>query len=286
MSDRARRRKKIVGGPGFGGVAPAPTRVVRASRRTLFALYAPRISIRQMSSKGYWRTKEPKFVSAALIVVLIVSLYQLFAGDWFYVSKPTLVGNHLLPPAEVDQAAGIDGWNLFFVNGEEVAAAVKRLPEVKDASVSVNLPNQVVVQISDRLPQFVWVARGGTFWVDDDGMAMRMRFNAPNLLKMKDLDGTVIKVGERVNAEAFNAAVTLRNVWPDGPTEFEWSKAHGLAIHDSHGWLVYFGSASQMADKLNALKIVTAQLSKTQHQIAYIDVGSGLPYYQEVATND
>jgi POTRA domain, FtsQ-type/Cell division protein FtsQ/DivIB, C-terminal len=283
---RPRRRRTVGGDASLGGIGPAPIRVVRASRRTLFALYAPRISLRQLGSKVYWHTNRPKFLSAALIVILSVSLYQLFSSDWFYVSRVTLLGNHLLQPAEVEQAAGISGWNVFFVDSQEVEQAIKRLPEVKDASVSVDLPNEVVVQISDRLPQFVWETSGGAYWVDEDGIALRVRFDSPNLLIMKDLDGSAVKIGERVNAEAFNAAVTLRNVWPDGPRTFEWSKAHGLAIHDSHGWLVYFGSASQMADKLAALKIVTAQLEKTQHAIAYIDVGSGLPYYHEAPTKE
>jgi hypothetical protein len=146
------------------------------------------------------------------------------------------------------------------------------------------LPNEVQVQIDERVPRFVWQTRGGTYWVDDDGIALRARFNVPALLTMKDLDSTGTKIGERVNADAFNAAVNLRNLWADGPRAFEWSKAHGLSVRDGHGWLIYFGSASQIADKLAALKIVTAQLVKNQHPVAYIDVGSGLPYFQEVAT--
>jgi hypothetical protein len=265
-------------------VSSAPTRLVKASRRTYFALYAPRISLRQLRTKGYWHTNRPKFLAAGIIVILALSLYQIFASDLFYVAHLTLIGNHLLPPGEVEQAAGIRGWNVFFINEAEAAAAIKKLPEVKDARVSVNLPDQVQVQLSDRLPRFLWQTRDGKYWVDDDGIALRVRFNAPDILTMIDHDSTGTKIGERVNAEAFNAAVSLRNLWPDGPRTFEWSKAHGLAVRDTHGWLVYIGSANQMADKLAALKIVTAQLLKTQHAIAYIDVGSGLPYYEEVAT--
>jgi cell division septal protein FtsQ len=281
---RSRRRRAGDAAANLRGINESHRRLVKASRRTYFALYAPRAVLTRLKTKDYWRSNRPKFLAAALIALFALSLYQLFVDDLFYVPQLTPNGNRILPASEIDHAAGIRGWNVFFVNGGDVEAAIKRLPEVKDAHVSVNLPNQVQVQIAERLPRFVWETRGGTFWVDDDGIALRARFNAPDLLSMKDPDNSGTKIGERVNADAFNAAVNLRNLWQNGPRAFEWSKAHGLAVRDDHGWLIYFGSASQMADKLAALKIVTAQLVKDQHAIAYIDVGSGLPYYQEVAT--
>jgi hypothetical protein len=281
---RTRRRRPVGATANVWGSNSSPRRVVKASRRTYFALYAPHGLITRMKAKGYWRERRPKFLAAALIGIFVLSLYQLFANDLFYVPQLTLGGNRVLSSADLEQATDIRGWNIFFVSTYDVEAAIRRLPEVKDVSVSVNLPNEVQVQIVERMPRFVWQTRAGTYWVDDDGIALRARFSAPSLLTMKDLDSGATKIGERVNADAFNAAVNLRNLWVDGPRAFEWSKAHGLAVRDGHGWLIYFGSASQMVEKLAALKIVTGQLAKNQQAIAYIDVGSGLPYYQSVAT--
>lgn len=286
LKGRARRRRSVGGSFSLRQVSPAPAKLVRASRQTYFALYAPRVSLKGLKSKAYHQANRPKFLAAVLLIIFALSLYEIFASDIFYVPNLALEGIHILPQGEVDQAAGIQGWNVFFVNDRDVAAAIKRLPEVKDVQVSTEMPNRVAVRINERSPRFAWVTKGSTYWVDDDGIAVRARFVAPSLLTLKDVDGTAVEIGERVSAEAFNAAVSLRNLWPKGPTAFEWSKAHGLAARDEHGWLIYFGSASQMADKLAALKIVTAQLAKDRHTIAYIDVGNGLPYYQEVATKN
>jgi hypothetical protein len=54
-----------------------------------------------------------------------------------------------------------------------------------------------------------------------------------------------------------------------------------LGAREEHDWMVYFGHASQMADKLAALKIVTAQIVQDKRTINFIDLGNGLPYYQE-----
>ena len=105
----------------------------------------------------------------------------------------------------------------------------------------------------------------------------------PSGWHVRDAEGKAMNFGERVNPDAFNAAVSLINVWKGAPKYFEWTKAHGLTLRDDHGWLVYFGSASQMDDKVTALNIVTSQLEKDKRNISFVDLGSGLPYYQEVA---
>lgn len=279
-----KRRRQVVGAPSAQAATEPRRRLVRASRRTYFDLYAPRTVITKLRTNSFWKEYRPKFLALALLVLFSAALYEFFAGDSFYVSQIVVNGSRLVPVADIEQTAGIRGWNLFYLNARDVEASIKKMPEVKDAQVSVDFPDLVQVQIVEREPRFIWQTPRGSYWVDDDGIAVRVRFDAPNLLTMKDLDSALIRPGDRVNPEAFNAAVNLRNLWRDGPREFEWSKAHGLTVHDSHGWLVYFGSPSQMADKLAALKIVSAQLTKDKHSIDYVDVGSGLPYYREVAT--
>jgi hypothetical protein len=117
--------------------------------------------------------------------------------------------------------------------------------------------------------------------VDEEGIAMRVRGRYPGLLTLLDADNAPVKLGERVDDEAFNAAVSLRNAWPQGPTVFEWTRLHGLGAREEHGWMVYFGHANQMTDKLAALKIVMAQIVQDKRRINFIDLGNGLPYFQE-----
>jgi len=91
-------------------------------------------------------------------------------------------------------------------------------------------------------------------------IALRVRGDWQNALQLRDDEGAVVKLGERVNSDAFNTAVSLVNAWQDGPRVFAWTRAHGLMVREQHGWIVYFGGASQMTEKLAALKIVTAQI--------------------------
>ncbi len=279
---RTRRRSKVGVAPTVRVYTPEPRRKVKASRRAYLQLYMPHFTFNPWQSEPAWRASRPKFFAGVFLVVLIVALYQLFSHPLFFVDGLGLSGNRFLSRDELTTASTIQGWNIFFINPGEVEAALKKLPEVKEARVTIELPNRVQAQIVERTPRFVWETRGQTFWVDDDGIAVRARTSLPGLLWVKDADANPVKIGERVNVDAFNAVVSLHNAWPNGPRVFEWSRAHGLIVREDHGWPVYFGSAKQMPEKLAALNLVRDQILQGRKSVVFIDVGSGLPYYQEV----
>ncbi|MGB8646444.1 MAG: FtsQ-type POTRA domain-containing protein [Anaerolineae bacterium] len=278
--DKTRRRRKV--GAPVRVITPEPRRQVRASRRAYFELYAPRLTLNPWKNATEWRASRPKFFAGVLMVVLAIALFQLFGVSTFFVDGVNWTGNRYMSANELTQASGVLGWNIFFVDPQEIQANLKKLPEIQDARVSLALPNTVNVQVTERAPSFVWQTGNATYWVDQEGIAFQARANLNGIMWVKDLDSMPVKLGARVNADAFNAAVGLHNAWPDGPQAFEWSDAHGLAVRDQHGWLIYFGRAIQMANKLTELQIISTQIVKENRSITFIDLGSGLPYFQEV----
>lgn len=278
---RRRQVKRIVG-------AGAPVRVVTpepppVSRRATFDIAVPRVSLKSLPVQSSWRASQPKIAAAVLMLVLCAALYQMFNHDIFFVGDVAVIGNKLVPRDEVQTVSGIRGWNIFFLEPNRVAAAVKTLPEFKTVEVFIGLPNTAEIYVTEREPRFVWEVGGKNYWVDAEGVAMRPRGKLPNGWHVRDADGKAVKYGERVNADAFNAAASLINAWKAAPRFFEWTRAHGLTARDPQGRLVYFGSANQMADKVTALEIVTLQLERDKRKVNFIDLGSGLPYYQEQA---
>lgn len=293
---RTRRSRKVVG-------SSTPVRVVKAEprppsarpavmrptvartppKRATFDIAAPRIVLNPWRTTRDWQASRPKFFAAFLIVLLAGALYAMFSLDQFYVGEPTVIGNKIVPTNEVQAVSGVRTWNIFFVEPSAVSNAVSALPEFSAVQTYITLPNTVEVYVTERQPRFVWEVAGKNYWVDQDGIAMRPRGRVTNGWQIRDAEGKPVTYGERINPDAFNAAVSLINAWKDAPRYFEWTKEHGLTLRDEHGWLVYFGSASQMEDKVTALKIVTTQLQKDKRTVAFIDLGSGLPYYQEIA---
>lgn len=285
---RTKRNRQVVGAaPRVRVVAAEPRektpRPRKTQKRATFDIAAPRIELNPWRTARDWRASRPKFFAGFLMVILCALLWASFNLDMFFVSQPVVIGNKIVPREEIAQVAGVNGWHIFFVDPRAVENAVRALPEFKDVQVYVTLPNTVEIYTVERTPRFVWEVAGKNYWVDQEGIAMRPRGMVPNGWHVRDSEGKVVKYGERINPDAFNAAVSLINVWKDSPKYFEWTKAHGLTLRDEHGWLIYFGSANQMNDKLTALNIVTTQLNKDKRAVTFIDLGSGLPYYQEVA---
>ncbi|MCG3140344.1 MAG: Cell division protein FtsQ [Anaerolineae bacterium] len=285
---RTRRKRQVVGAaPRVRVVATEPraktTRPRAPQKRATFDIAAPRIELNPWRTARDWRASRPKFLAGFLLAALATLLWASFNLDAFFVSQPTIIGAKIVPHDEIAQAAGVNGWNIFFVNPRQVESAVRALPEFQDAQVYVTLPNTVEIYTVERTPRFVWEVAGKNFWVDQEGIAMRPRGMVPNGWHVRDAEGRAVKYGERINPDAFNAAAALINAWQAAPKYFEWTKAHGLTLRDEHGWLIYFGSANQMQDKLTALQIVTTQLLRDKRAVTFIDLGSGLPYYQEAA---
>lgn len=292
MPRRSRQARQVVGAPARVRVVPVEPRPAKtphpveprtAQKRATFDIAAPRLVLNPWQTKRDWKASRPKFAASVLIVVLIGTLYAMFNSDLFFVGEPVVIGNKLVTRQEAVQVSGMSGWNIFFVEPHAVENAVHVLPEFKDVQVYVTLPNIVEIYATERIPRFVWEVAGKNYWIDDDGIAMRPRGMVQTGWHVRDAEGKAVKYGERINPDAFNAAVSLINVWKDSPKYFEWTKAHGLTLRDEHGWQVYFGSATQMPDKVTALNIVTMQLLKDKRKVTFVDLGSGLPYYQEVA---
>jgi cell division septal protein FtsQ len=285
---RRTRRKQVVGAaPRVRVVASEPRQETIKTRprqkRATFDIAAPRIELNPWRTTRDWKASRPKFFAGALLLLLFAALWAMFNLDTFFVTQPVIVGNKIVTRDEIAQVAGVNGWNIFFVEPDAVERAVRALPEFKAVQVYVTLPNTVEIYTTERVPRFVWEVAGKNYWVDQEGIAMRSRGMVANGWHVRDAEGKAVQYGERINPDAFNAAVALINVWKEAPHYFEWTKEHGLTLREEHGWLVYFGSANQMQDKLTALNIVTTHLLKDNRAVAFIDLGSGLPYYQEVA---
>lgn len=286
---RTRRAKRVVGAttPRVR-VLPVEPRTTEKSKRTqkraTFDIAAPRLVLNPWRTKRDWKESRPKFAAGVLVVLLVGALYAMFNLDFFFVGEPVVIGNKIVPSREIAQVSGMRGWNVFFVEPRSVEAAVRTLPEFKDVQVYVTLPNTLEIYTTERKPLFVWEVAGKNYWVDEEGIAMRPRGMVQTGWHVRDSEGKAVSYGDRINPDAFNAAISLINVWEGAPKFFEWTKAHGLTLRDEHGWLIYFGSASQMQDKVTALQIVTTQLERDKRAVSFVDLGSGLPYYQEIAS--
>jgi cell division protein FtsQ len=256
-----------------------PPAARRTTRRRLNTTAPATLNAPSLLS-NLWATQRSKILAVVSILALAAVLYVFFETDNFYVFNFNLVGAQYLTPAEIVKASGMRGYSIFFVDAHTVERALMKLPEVRIATVTTRLPDQVTIEIQERQPQIVWQRGAEIYWVDGEGVFFRARANLAQLPVVRDLDQAPIKLGERAHANAIAAFWALRDAMPESPTSVEWSAARGITFTDGHGWKIYLGDASGMPGKISTLRALIAQLGAQNAQIRFIDLGKGDPYYQ------
>jgi cell division septal protein FtsQ len=255
--------------------------VPRRTHRRLHALAATeRVGMVFPSLAGVWSAQRVKIIALVLALLIGGTLFEFFNSDLFYAYGFSVTGVQFLTEAEVERASGVIGYNIFFVDARSVEQALRKLPEVKAAHVATGLPNQVAIQVEERVPEITWLRGTESYWLDQDGLVFRARANLTELPSIRDLDQAVVKPGQPIQSNAFAAYNGLRAAWPGAPRAFEWSGARGLAYTDEHGWKIYLGDPSEMAGKLAKLRALVPQLVSQNARITFIDLSKGDPFYQ------
>jgi cell division septal protein FtsQ len=110
---------------------------------------------------------------AAAILAMLVSagaIYGLAAGPAFGYGRLDVQGVAVTPPGAVEAMLGLEkGANLVGLATEPLEAQLRDIPSVADANVSVELPDVVRVEVTERRPILIWAAAGHRFIVDDHG---------------------------------------------------------------------------------------------------------------------
>ncbi len=121
------------------------------------------------------RGLSPVRAAAALVALLsVLAIYGVGASSVFAFQRLAIDDQSSL----MTDAAAVQGRvgltpgtsNLFQVRAEEIAAALRSLPAVTDAEVTVDLPDTLRVHLVERQPILAWVVGSRRFAVDRDGV--------------------------------------------------------------------------------------------------------------------
>ncbi len=181
---------------------------------------------------GVRRTRSVKRRSAGLtptragaLLALLVSLAGLYgatSSGAFSVRRTEITGVTWTPQeAVVDALAIPDGQNLFTLSTRDLAARLAAIPAIRDASITVALPDEVRVAVAERVALLIWEAAGERYLVDEDGLLFGRVDEAPtaaaDALPIVD-DGrgaaAALTVGSTLDPVILDAARRLGSLHP------------------------------------------------------------------------
>ncbi len=228
--------------------------------------------------RGYFKAvsvngRLPAFLLSVGLSVLVFGF--LFSND-FPVRVVVVEGNNVAYADSIVERSGAMGKSIFTLDTGDVARLVADHPAVASADVRAELPDTIVVQVRERLPEVVWQTGDQTVLVDDHGRVIASG-DDKSLPRVIQTSGTAPSPGERVPADIVQAATYLTQELGTSLTALGYDSTSGLIAQLDSGRTVVLGSGDRIPLKLSVL----SSALKMSQQWSRLDVREpDRPFYQ------
>lgn len=274
-----------------------PRTARRRRRRNRVLVRMPTEALKHLILTSRW-------ISLFLLVLSVGALVLIGMDESFYLTTIPVEGVASIPPEEIVGASELGGAHIFAVNPGDAAEQIAAIPGVISATVTLEWPNSAHISIGEDTPIAVWEQGGEQYWINSEGQLVPARIDVPGLLHIRsEMEGpaqpSTAKMasteedvedaedeelvesapGIHVPPDVLQGALQLRELRPNIEA-LSYSPSGGLSYQDGRGWRVYFGSGTDMAQKLVVYESIVEHLLERGVSPAYISVSNQEnPYY-------
>ncbi|HXF64359.1 MAG TPA: FtsQ-type POTRA domain-containing protein [Caldilineaceae bacterium] len=221
-----------------------------------------------------------KLLSALLLAAALATLGMLHTQDAWFVYAEDVHFEHvkLLRADALYAASEVEGWNIFWLQPQEVRRRLLAHPWIEDARVLLKLPGSVTVQIQEAKPVAVWITNAGNYWLAADGAALPMQAEMDSVLpqivdtlqeaRRWTADGTLA-----IDPQVLSSALALVQAVPELEGKVRYNRMIGLnfPLPKSAVW-VYWGDGFHMEEKLEKLAIARDLLRTSDEPAQIVDI--------------
>ncbi len=233
---------------------------------------------RRARARGYFKAvsvngRLPAFLLSVGLSVMVFGF--LFSSD-FPVRVVVVQGNKVAYADSIVERSGAIGQSVFTLDTGEVARRVARHPAVASADVHAELPDTIVVNVTERIPTLVWQTGDQAVLVDERGgvIATGDDKTLPHVIQTS---GTSPAPGDRLPADIVQAATYLTKALGSSLTALGYDSTTGLTAQLTGGRTVVLGSGDRIPLKMS---VVSAAL-KMSERWSKLDVREpDRPFYQ------
>lgn len=266
-----------------------PPTARRRRRRNSSPVQFPAARLKQIVFSARW-------ISLGILSLMLFALYVVGMDSDFYITTVPVDGVSTIPATEILAASGLGGAHVFAVNPSEVAERINAVPGVISATVTLQWPNQVLIQVAEDNPIAIWQEGGVDYWVTADGRIYPARGMRAGLLQIvsERKQTPPIEYQEKGDGETADAktvvafipagvlegALLLRELRPN-IEKLYYRPADGLSYQDGRGWRAHFGIGEDMAQKLVVYETIIEELLARNLTPAYVSVSNQQkPFYR------
>ncbi|HHX08174.1 MAG TPA: FtsQ-type POTRA domain-containing protein [Chloroflexi bacterium] len=211
-------------------------------------------------------------LSGLLVGVALVLIYMMLNSNTFTVNTVNLSGGVRVPSEEIKSVLNVTGESIIFVRPSQVEEQIlATFPDIKNAHVSVVMPDSLKVVVEERIPAILWVENGEElFWIDQDGFTFTVRGEAnlpirvyanatppqnlgyveSTLVALEEVAEPLEASGEKISPIDPNFVLAIQKLNSIKPADVPmiYDTKNGLGWADPHGWQVFFGTKTDDID--------------------------------------
>lgn len=266
-----------------------PKTARKRQRRNFRRVRVPVAGIKQLVFSARW-------VSLLLLTMVMYALILIGTDEQFYVTTIPVDGANAIPAAEIVTASQLARQHIFAADPVGAAESILGVPGVLSATVTVQWPNLVHIQVKENAPTALWVEGVNQFWVMSDGRLLPARADVLGLLVIEaegvQVAATAVPTTTTGTAtpptadtafvpyDVLSGALQLKALRPNIDRLY-FQPGNGLSYQDGRGWRAYFGSGLDMEQKLVVYETIIEQLQSQGVTPAYVSVANQeRPFYR------
>lgn len=199
-----------------------------------------------------------RFGIVAAVVLAAVGAWVLYGSSAFAVTEVLVKGTTFVEIDQIRQAAAVSkGTALAAVDTDEVAARVRGVAPVADATVSRDWPHTLVVEITERTPYLAVPGDAGVGLVDSSGVAYRTVDEIPPGIWPVELktpgpqDAATVGVLSVLSSLTDELRDELKSISAPAPTRIE--------LRLKGGRTIFWGDATDSAEKSEVATVLLAR---------------------------
>ncbi len=225
-----------------------------------------------------------KLLSSLLLIAALSGLVLIHWEDrWYlYNDQITLHPPARLNPAEILATAAVDGWNIFWIEPEQVRARLLDHRWIADAQVEIALPAAMHMRVVEREPVALWVTTAGAYWLAEDGTTLPVapgeEIHQSGLPQIVDLLGEAASpfgdpTALTLEPQILQTALALVEALPELNGQIRYNRGIGLnfPLQTPAVW-VYWGDGQAMEAKLENLAASRKLLQQGETTAQILDV--------------
>lgn len=249
-----------------------PSEAKKRKRRNDLRFKIPLEVVKRLTVSSRW-------ISLGVLSICVWALVLVGQNGNFYLSVIPILGARSIPEPEIIEASGLAGRHIFSADPNEAAERIQEIPGVISATVTLEWPNEVNIEVAEDTPIAIWKQAELVYWITEDGRLLPARSEVPGLLIIDSDADEAADDGSIITEPVLKGALQLRKLRPN-IHQLTFRPGTGLSYHDGRGWIGHFGTGTDMEQKLVVYEAIVDSLLDRGLAISYISVRNQYkPYY-------